>query len=346
MANGVLMVSSRVAPRLGLAAVLCLAAAASAESVQFSIIYSDVAGVGFKDATYGAQRQQAFQTACDVWSSSLIASYTGETIRIDASFAAMASEPGYLTLGGTQSPPMYVGSFSDGTTTFNLALPQALEAHIARQQIVTSTPEITMQFNTAAASNFYFGTTGEPANGQYDFTSVATHEIGHGLGFISGFLQDGSYGYSYNSTPLPTIYDYYLDEVTPQTDGGYTLTPLISMSSQTDRAAALVSGELYWSGSGGAAANNGYLVPLYAPTTYQAGSSTSHVDEANLPGDLMSPMYSGVDRSVSPVDLGMLSDMLWDTVAVPEPTLGLLVLGGAAMLGMQYRPGTRREPND
>ncbi len=55
----------------------------------------------------------------------------------------------------------------------------------------------------------------------------------------------------------------------------------------------------------------------------------------------MSPNYSGVDRQISAVDLGMMQDMLWDVTAVPEPA-AVSFLAFAMVLILRYRPAGMR----
>jgi hypothetical protein len=81
---------------------------------------------------------------------------------------------------------------------------------------------------------------------------------------------------------------------------------------QSQRATALVSNNLYWGGSEAAVGNGGQRPKVYAPATYAPGSSTSHLDEAVHGGELMSPFYSGVDHTFSDIEKGMLLDMGWN----------------------------------
>ncbi|MGD0879762.1 MAG: hypothetical protein ABSA01_16675 [Anaerolineales bacterium] len=66
--------------------------------------------------------------------------------------------------------------------------------------------------------SWYYGTDGHTPAGQYDLVTVASHEIGHGLGVAgsaSYFYGSGSYAYS----GYPVIYDTFIENA-----GGTKLT--------------------------------------------------------------------------------------------------------------------------
>ena len=67
------------------------------------------------------------------------------------------------------------------------------------------------------------------------------------------------------------------------------------------------------SGSGGIAVNDDARPRIYAPGTFQSGSSISHLDESTHGSELMSPHYSGADHEPSDIEMGMLADMGWTT---------------------------------
>jgi hypothetical protein len=52
------------------------------------------------------------------------------------------------------------------------------------------------------------------------------------------------------------------------------------------------------------------------------------LSESALGGELMSPVYSGADHTLSPLELGMYKDMGWTLVAIPEA--GAWLFGAAA----------------
>ncbi len=141
-------------------------------------------------------------------------------------------------------------------------------------------------------------------NNQYDFQSVAMHELVHTFGFMTG-LGDPSGTIDRNWT----TYDKYLataNGVSP-IGGDYVwnaaYTPNLTGS----------GGGLYFTGPNAEAAYGG-PVPIYTPSPWSSGSSLTHLDPADAPAGvtyLMDPndgFGPGV-RVVTPVELGVLKDL-------------------------------------
>ncbi|MDQ2650506.1 MAG: hypothetical protein M3Z03_13270 [Actinomycetota bacterium] len=173
--------------------------------------------------------------------------------------------------------------------------------------------DINMQVDSSA--NWYFGTDGAPGAGQIDFVTVVLHELLHGVGHVTSFQKSGSAG-SYG-TP-PQIYDRYVENV-----AGNRLTSFANGS--TAIGTALTSG-LRWGGASGIAGNGGTRPILYAPNTFQSGSSAGHLDEATYttgPNALMTPVVQSGQaiHAVGSVTQGMLRDIGWSvTDPGPAPT--------------------------
>jgi len=125
--------------------------------------------------------------------------------------------------------------------------------------------------------SFFYGTTGNPSYSQLDWVTVMLHEVNHGLGFAANIQSDGRYfavtaqSGSYGIyTDSPGIFDRQLFQGT----SGPCLTEL----TQTEREALIKSNNLY-SGAPESyllAAHNGNRVKMYAPTSYNPGSSVAH----------------------------------------------------------------------
>ncbi len=166
-----------------------------------------------------------------------------------------------------------------------------------------ATPEIYVSLNSAA--NWYTGS-GTPSGGQIDLESVVLHELGHGLGFL-GLESPGS-------TSLPSsTYDY---EVT------YLGTPYLQTANPS---AALVSNNLNINVS------DSYQYRVYAPTSWNLGSSLSHFDENTYPdgspGVLMTPSIAAGDthRNLDAPVLGVMSQIGWDVAAPLSAPYGAAV---------------------
>ena len=301
-----------------------------AEQVQFNAIYTDEAGTGFFDPTFGTARQTAFQYACDIWSGYLGASYAGETIRVSASFTSMGGTSTSATLGSAGPESFSAGGFGVGPTGY-LWLNAANANHWFGGDQNASAGEITSSFNSdvdndtvLGTTGFYYGLDGNCGN-NIDFVSVLLHEIGHGLGFTSLINPaSGAYYELHSLIPnTPSIYDSFLG--LDNGDGSYS--SLMDLS-DADRMAAATSDEIYWLGDVAIAANNDVFPKIFAPTIWENGSSISHEDEVTHPDALMSPYYSGVAHAPDALTLGMLSDIGWDVIPEPSPiTLIALACG-------------------
>lgn len=78
----------------------------------------------------------------------------------------------------------------------------------------------------------------------------------------------------------------------------------------------LTSDDLFWSGPAGMAANGGKPVKIYAPSTWQQGSSYAHLDDGTFDGGsdaLMTAAGANIpDISIGPRLVGILQDMGWN----------------------------------
>ncbi|MEC8474130.1 MAG: hypothetical protein VXZ38_05735 [Planctomycetota bacterium] len=285
--------------------------------------YEDSSGEGFYDSTLGQARRDAFEYALNIWGNALGPSHSGETIKIDAEFNSLGGSSTSATLGQAGTDTYY-----NLNTNNPLIYHSALANHIVGYDLDTDESEGFATFNSdidggsvLSGYTWYYGTDNNAASNQIDFVSVVLHEIGHALGF-SGLLQsDGNYfdfdsSSSGGSDPeLFNQYDYYV--VRKNSDGTYT--PLRNLSA-SDRITAATNDNIYWGGAEGIAANGGVVPKLYAPSQWAQGSSYSHLDEDTFSLELMSPeQTAGTPHEISALTLGMMYDMGWSAVQVPEP---------------------------
>jgi len=308
------------------AALLALSANAQATPINFAFDYLDGANEGFNDPILGAARRAALSYAGSLWGNLLPASYGGETIHV-----AVLMDP----LGTSGSPLASTGNI--GLYWNYSAMPSstiygaALANHLVGRDLNTTTDEMRVTFNSDMP--FYLGNDGVTPSTQYDFQSLAMHEIGHGLGFFSRIDKDNSdsviggmltttSGSTGATNQFPSIYDKFLVDANG--------VQLINMS-DAQRATAITSGALYWSGANGIAANGGVRPQLYAPTSPVAGSSIVHLDPSTH--DLLDPnLAKGEHVAADPVTLGMLTDMGWTITPVPEASQIWMLLSGLALL--------------
>ncbi len=284
------------------------------EQSQFIVTYE-----GFTD-----EAREAFQYAVDIWNA-LIRSPV--PIRIDASFTDFGGfEDSTIILGGARP----AGWKSPGS--LDLWFPEALADQRAGRDLADSEPDIITRFNSHEDANWYFGTDGNTPAGKTDFVSTVLHEIAHGLGFfsfasveeraIARFTSSSGTGKLRDGTPdLPYIYDFFVENGSGTTILSFP-DPSFALENQ------ITSNDLFWNGKIATAANGGILPHLYAPSSWEQGSSYTHLDEitfpAGTPNSLMTPYYDNQEavHDPGPIALGMLEDMGWIINKTPVFTDG------------------------
>ncbi|MGB1577529.1 MAG: hypothetical protein ACPG9S_05895 [Flavobacteriales bacterium] len=176
-------------------------------------------------------------------------------------------------------------------------------------------PEIYISVNQDA--QWYMGIDGETPSNQYDLVTVALHEIGHGLGFTSpvSMDEDGNGSIApWGAGGLPVTYDLFVQLGTVPGVGsimGYENLPQALGN-------AFTSENLNWNGANTMPFYNNEVVPLHAPSTWNGGSSYTHLDEstfpASNPNNLMTPSIGAGASIHNPGNIGisMLKDMTWE----------------------------------
>lgn len=173
---------------------------------------------------------------------------------------------------------------------------------------------------------------------QWDFTSIAMHEIGHAIGFVSAGLQaDGS-------TILPNAYSpmerYFVNSAgvslyTESSPGIFDVNLSIWNAASTGGP----GNGVFFNGPNAMAANGGNLVPMYSPVTWEDGSSMSHL--YNMDPDLtaMMPQFSpGLHpREFSPIEIGIFRDIGYTQFGVPEPGSAMLALCALGSLTLRRK---------
>jgi hypothetical protein len=276
-------------------------------------------GAGFPGAA-----QVAFQAAVDIWQTQTASSVP---IVIDANWVDF----GNAMLLGEAGATCAFRDFS-GTprlfTWFVAALAERLSgSDLTPGSGCVSSSEIAASFNSTA--NWYFGTDGVPTSGTVDFVTTVLHELGHGLGFIGTANVNSGLG-SVGDQGLPYIYDANIAD----SAGTSILNTGVYPNPSTTMASLLqgngVSGPgLFWAGANGAAANSGTRPSLYAPGSFQNGSSYSHLDENTYPpgnlNSLMTPFigFAEVIHTPGPIMLGMFTDMGWGNQTGTSCSFGL-----------------------
>jgi hypothetical protein len=194
--------------------------------------------------------------------------------------------------------------------------PIALAEKIAGKSLnKESEGDIVLYVNSSV--NWYLGTDGKPLSLKYDLVTVVLHEMIHGLGFLDS-MTAGTTTASYGVSGVPMVYDTFTENL-----AGKRLTDTLSfMNPSSDLKGALTSGQLYFNGPliKNYTIINKYPVArarLYAPATFDAGSSVSHLDESSLStrdsDALMTPIidYGEAIHNPGRFTMSMLGDLGW-----------------------------------
>jgi PEP-CTERM motif len=187
-------------------------------------------------------------------------------------------------------------------------------------------PDAEITFSTNFA--FDFDRSNGITPGTYDFLTVAQHEIGHALGFVSG-VDDidfcaGASGAT--ACSLPNTADRF------ETDWWYEPLDLFRYSA-AGVMDVRVGGSPYLSLDGGATS----LAAFSTGENYGNGYQASHFGTGVV--TLMRPFVgSGEFYDASAVDLQAFDAIGWNlATAVPEPATYAFMLGGLALVGAAAR---------
>lgn len=274
------------------------------------------------DLTVPSEAETAFNYAVEIWSHLIVLS---KPIKIKVSFVY---ESGGML--GETSVNQFRNNYS-GLPLANRQYPISLAKNLDNT-IIFSDYDIIMKFNGNLPFNY--ATDGQPVSYQFDFVTVAIHEIGHGLGLYgstnideNGNASIGFSGYPNNtSTSYSTIADHFY------VSGSTRLT---NVTNTTTLKNLLLSNNIYFDGISTKLANNNQNVKMYAPTSWEGGSSIDHLDEDTFPaGDensLMTPYLEEAEVNHSPGDifLAMLKDYghtLGRVITFNSPTVGAQIV--------------------
>jgi hypothetical protein len=239
--------------------------------------------------------KKELQLAVDIWGASFQS-------KVDITIEATWSSSQSSAVLGSARPGGYFAGFS-GAPDSSLWYPSALANALAGKDLDVRNAEMIISVNSKGAWNRRGD--GAPTTREYDLKSVFIHEMGHGLGFLSNDSYDSYLGFG--SIEQPTPFDAYA-----QTSDGRRLADLPSPSLELGKA---LRSTLVWAGAQGIAANSGVKPILYTPSTYEEGSSVSHLDEktyADNPLDrVMTPNLEAgeVFAGPGPLLLAMMADM-------------------------------------
>ena len=249
--------------------------------------------------------KHAFQYAVAIWETELTSSVP---IRIHADWRKLDTGVLGQAVWGTAH-----ANFG-GEQHVNVFYPVALAEKITGKELNPATePDIVASFNSSAS--WYFGTDGKTPAGKMDMVTIVLHEIAHGLGFTDTYDvmgSQGSVGLFSDGESVPFIFDVFVEDDLQKN----LLHDFQSPSTQLRD--ALQSSDLFFNGPMAISALAGQKPELYAPESFDNGSSISHLDEGTFNAQqdanrLMTPQISFAESIHEPgnVLLGTLADMGW-----------------------------------
>lgn len=255
---------------------------------------------------FSEEAQVAVQYAIDIWASLLTSS---QTIYIDAYWTSLESG----VLGSCLSDNFYRNI--EGLPGDDILYATPLAEKLTRSDInAAGDADMTIQISNKIS--WYYGTDGETPTTKYDLVSIVLHEICHGLGYTSDYYVYKSKGYFYYSYPY--IFDTFLEY-----GDGYKLTSYESGSSSL--MSVLTSDNLYIN-SPILNAKYGSRAKVYAPSTWNNGSSVSHLDDdtySSTNNMLMCP-YFGKGSSIHDpgvINLSIMEDIGWSYLFIEHEPL-------------------------
>ena len=271
----------------------------------------------------------AVQAAVDIWSENFASTVP---INVNVKWGSSSSY-GVLASASAKNNFSNFNGAPDKTLYYASALANAL----AGRDLDPTSPEIEISITSNAP--WYYGTDGNCPARSFDLVSVILHEMGHGLGFVSGNYYEPFSGFGRVDQPTP--FDAYA-----QLPDGRRLADMPSPSLEAGKA---MTSDLFWSGENAIKANNGIKPKLYTPSIYEAGSSISHLDEAtfskSVDNAVMTPnLDSGeVFHLPGPLVLAMFEDMRQRPPAgiaagTPQPPQNVKALIGDRSVIVRFDP--------
>ncbi|MFE8070872.1 putative Ig domain-containing protein [Marinobacteraceae bacterium S3BR75-40.1] len=274
------------------------------------------------DTGYTANRASAIQAAARYWADRISSPVV---IEVDLDFVNLTCTQSSAILGSAGSDFVF-RDFTNAPQSGTF-YPQALANRFAGYDLNTGHSDISARFNAQlddpakdssclGGTDWYYGTDSAPS-GTISFYDTVLHELGHGLGFQT-YANLGSDGSLFNGYP-----DHFLRFLQDRSTG----TLLVNMTNAQRRAAATDNGDLVWSGSAVSAIVNNVLssgiqggeARMYAPASFENGSSVSHFDTSLSPDELMEPVATPTSQSL--LTEALFEDIGWQLVdAVPVIT--------------------------
>jgi len=247
------------------------------------------------------EAQTAFQFAVDIWSTSIGSS---QPIRVNAQFSPL--DPGVLGSAGSNSALTSNNPNAVPNVFYARALWEKIE-DMESDAFGGATVDINASFSSTA--NWYYGLDANPPANQIDFVSVVLHELGHGLGFFGGASVDGAGEGEIRFNNTPIIYDTFIENGTGDAILSFA-DPSMALGDE------LTGNDLFCDSAIAIDQNGGVLPRMFAPGSWNQGSSYSHWNEATFNGTINSLMTPQIgpgeaNHNPGPITLGLFEQMGW-----------------------------------
>ncbi len=259
---------------------------------------------------FSQEAKASFQAAVEIWEYLIDSDIP---IYIQATWSSSLDDNVLGSCGAT-----YFGHNFEGALQKDTYYPIALVEKLLREEVTNeSDPDMAARFNSKI--NWYYGTDGNPPFNKYDLISTVLHEIGHGLGFI-GFMDKNGLVGSYDGfgDHEPTSFDRYIATGTGQklTDTNTFPNPSSELGNQ------LTSNSLWFYSPVFVNSASNPKPRLYAPFTWNDGSSVYHLNDATYPSGTINSLMThaaGMGESIldpGPITLGILADIGWKSIQI------------------------------
>ena len=291
--------------------------------ITWNFDYVDDAGTGFNDTVLGSPRQATLELAAEYISSVLHES--GGVVDVNIS---TFNDSGTSTLAS--AGPTLIGTPDEGVinngSAFEHILDGAIDPSVAGP---TDFPDMRVRVNIANSFTLAGRAT---SSGEFDLLSILIHEITHGLGFLRGISFAEGPGEACDAAanePRPdgtgvwgTSPDNYstLGMLLNTGNGGNFISDSFTFVGQTSFFTGGDNGVIFT----GANANAvfGSVPPIYAPSTFECGSSLSHWALNIVPGEsaVMEPSFSPQElaRQYQDFEIAALVDIGYPNAALPD----------------------------
>ena len=263
-----------------------------------------------------AVAQAAITYATSIWESHLVSAVP---VRVNVVWEDL-EEPNILASAG---PSTLYRDF-EGSVGEEVWYPVALAEAIVGENLNGARPDINITVNSRA--NWYYGTDGMVPFNKIDLVSVALHELGHGLGFLSSADTAGLIQGQLNFGDFPIVFDLYLETLS-----GVDLTDVLNFPNPSDVLLEAFTGNGLYFGGPIPVRVNGQRPRLFAPGQFDIGSSISHLDEtiypAGSPNSLMTPFLARREAVHQPGDvtLSIMEQMGWTVEYMVTPVREVVV---------------------